>query len=175
MKKLKIIHLFSGIGSAEQALKNLGIEYECVFHCEIDKYAEKTYQMLHGYDSVNLGDITKIDFNKYKKEEIDIIIGGFPCQAFSIAGKRAGFNDLRGTMCFYMAEAIKIIKPKYWLFENVAGLLSHDNGKTIKHILTVFGDIGYEITMDMLNSKNYSIPQNRARVFCIGRRIDNGK
>ena len=169
---IKILHLFSGTGSVEQALKNLGIEFENVAHCEIDKYADTAYKMLHGENSRNLGDVTKVDWNEFKDKNIDLIFGGFPCQTFSIAGNRAGFDDLRGTMCFHMANAIKIIKPKYWIFENVEGLLSHDNGNTIKHILEIFGSLGYAITMDLLNSKDYGIPQNRSRVFCIGRKID---
>lgn len=175
MEKIKLLHLFAGTGSVEQALNNLGIEYENVAHCEIDKYADMTYKMLHGENSINLGDITKVDFTKLKDKGINLIVGGFPCQTFSIAGKRAGFNDLRGTMCFYMANAIKILQPKYWMFENVYGLVTHNSGKTLKYILEIFSDLGYEITMDLLNSKDFGIPQNRLRLFCIGRRIENGQ
>ena len=99
-------------------------------------------------------------------------MGGFPCQTFSVAGNRKGFEDMRGTMCFEMARIINKLKPKYFIFENVEGLLNHDKGKTIRIILESFSEIGYELTMDLLNSKEYGIPQNRSRIFCIGRRID---
>lgn len=168
MKSLKILELFAGIGACSKALENLNIPYEIVDAVEIDKYAITSFNAIHG-TNFEPQDITKWDKDF---EDIDLIMGGFPCQTFSIAGKRKGFEDMRGTMCFEMARIIKKIKPKYFLFENVGGLLSHDKGKTIRIILEEFGKLGYEITMDCLNAKDYGIPQNRSRIYCIGRRID---
>lgn len=168
MKSLKILELFAGIGACSEALENLNIPHEIVDAIEIDKYAITSFNAIHG-TNFEPQDITKWDKDF---EDIDLIMGGFPCQTFSMAGKRKGFEDMRGTMCFEMARIIKKIKPKYFLFENVEGLLSHDKGKTIRIILEEFGKLGYEITMDCLNAKDYGIPQNRSRIYCIGRRID---
>lgn len=152
---MKVLSLFSGIGAFEKALEKLEIQYELVGFSEIDKYAIKSYCAIHGVDeSLNLGDITKIDINKLPKD-IDFVVGGFPCQTFSIAGNRKGFEDMRGTMCFYMANIIKQTKPKYFMFENVQGLLNHDKGRTIRIILEEFSKLGYEITMDLLNAKDF--------------------
>lgn len=166
---MKVLELFAGIGACSTALKRIGLDVEIVDAVEIDKYAMASFNAIHG-TNFEPQDITK--WNKELKD-IDLIIGGFPCQTFSIAGKRKGFEDMRGTMCFEMARIIKKIKPKYFLFENVEGLLNHDKGKTIRIILEEFGKLGYEITMDCLNAKEYGIPQNRSRIYCIGRRIVN--
>ena len=166
--KLKLLELFGGIGACSKALERLGIDYEIADYVEIDKYAVKSFNAIHG-TNFEPQDITKWD-KDFK--DIDLIMGGFPCQTFSIAGKRKGFEDMRGTMCFEMARIIKKIKPKYFLFENVEGLLSHDKGKTIRIILEEFGKLGYEITMDCLNAKDFKVPQNRSRIYCIGRRLD---
>lgn len=128
---------------------------------------------MHGVDeSLNLGDVSKIDLDKLKEiGDIDLITGGFPCQTFSIAGKRKGFEDMRGTLCFEMAKIIKKVKPKYFIFENVEGLLTHDKGKTIRIILEEFSKLGYEITMDLLNAKNF---RNSTKSFsCILHRKEN--
>ncbi len=166
--KIKIIELFAGIGACSKALENLGHDVEIVDAVEIDKYAVKSFNAIHN-TNFDVQDITKWD----KNINVDLIVGGFPCQSFSIAGKRKGFEDMRGTMCFEMARIIKKTKPKYFMFENVQGLLNHDKGKTIRIILEEFGKLGYEITMDCLNSKDYGVPQNRSRIYCIGRKIDN--
>lgn len=165
---LKVLELFAGIGACSKALENLGIEHEIVDAVEIDKYAIKSFNAIHN-TNFEVQDITEWD----KNIEVDLIMGGFPCQTFSIAGKRKGFEDMRGTMCFEMARIIKKIKPKYFIFENVEGLLNHDKGRTIRIILEEFGKLGYEITMDCLNAKDYGVPQNRSRIYCIGRKIDN--
>ena len=166
---MRIIELFAGIGACSKALENLGIDLEIVDAVEIDKYAMASFNAIHG-TNFEPQDITKWD-KDFK--DIDLICGGFPCQTFSMAGKRKGFEDMRGTMCFYMANIIKKIKPKYFIFENVQGLLTHDKGRTIRIILEEFGKLGYEITMDLLNAKDFSIPQNRNRIYCIGRRIND--
>lgn len=147
---LRVLELFGGIGACTQALKRIGINFEVVDYVEIDKYAVASYNAING-TNFEPQDICEWD----KKLETDLIMGGFPCQSFSIAGKRKGFEDMRGTMCFEMARIIKKIKPKYFMFENVEGLLSHDKGKTIRIILEEFGKLGYEITMDCLNAKEF--------------------
>lgn len=168
MEKLKVLELFAGIGACSKALERQNIPHEIVDAVEIDKYAIESFNAIHN-TNFEVQDITKWD----KDVEVDFIMGGFPCQSFSIAGKRKGFEDMRGTMCFEMARIINKLKPKYFIFENVEGLLNHDKGKTIRIILENFSLLGYEITMDCLNSKEYGVPQNRSRIFCIGRRIDN--
>lgn len=167
MEKIRVLELFAGIGACSKALERLGIEHEIVDAVEIDKYAIESFNGVHG-TNFEVQDITKWD----KEIEVDLIMGGFPCQTFSVAGKRKGFEDMRGTMCFEMARIINKLRPKYFIFENVEGLLNHDKGKTIRIILESFSELGYELTIDLLNTKDYGIPQNRSRLFCIGRRID---
>jgi DNA (cytosine-5)-methyltransferase 1 len=173
---------FSGIGSPEMALKYLGIKHKSVFACEIDKYARKSFEQLHKPD-IFYEDITKR--NHKKIEQLDLYVAGFPCQAFSIAGKRKGFEEARGTLFFNVAEFIKINKPKVFVLENVRGLLSHDKGRTFQTIvdilsngggtqngqisLDMFDDgLGYHIYWQVLNTKHYGIPQNRERIFIVG-------
>lgn len=158
----------AGIGACSKALERLGIEHEIVDAVEIDKYAIESFNAIHN-TNFEVQDITKWD----KDIEVDLIMGGFPCQSFSVAGKRKGFEDMRGTMCFEMARIVNKLKPKYFIFENVEGLLNHDKGRTIRIILESFSEIGYELTMDLLNTKDHGIPQNRSRLFCIGRRTNN--
>lgn len=169
MREISILELFGGIGACTKALKNIGMNVNVVDYVEIDKFA------VQSYNAINNTNFEPQDIKQWDKkfEGIDLIVGGFPCQAFSVAGERKGFEDMRGTMCFEMARIIKKTKPKYFLFENVQGLLNHDKGKTIRIILEEFGKLGYEITMDCLNSKDYGVPQNRSRIYCIGRKIDN--
>jgi len=151
---MRIIELFGGIGACTKALKRIGVNVKVVDYVEIDKYAVNSYNAING-TNFKPQDITEWDKDL---KDIDLIMGGFPCQTFSMAGKRKGFEDMRGTMCFEMARIIKKLKPKYFMFENVQGLLTHDKGKTIKIILEEFGKLGYEITMDMLNAKDYRHP-----------------
>lgn len=138
--------------------------YKCVYSNEWDKYATQIYKKHYG--ECDTRDITTI-----KSSEIpdhDLLVGGFPCQAFSIAGKRAGFNDTRGTLFFEIARILHDKRPRYFLLENVKGLLSHDSGKTFQTILGVLSDLGYEYQWQVLNSKNFGVPQNRERVFIVG-------
>jgi len=137
----------------------------CVGYSEIDKYAQQIYQA-HFPNHKNYGDITKIDAASLP--DFDLLVGGFPCQAFSIAGKRAGFDDTRGTMFFELARIIKEKLPHLFVFENVKGLLSHDQGKTFTTIITTLDELGYDCQWQVLNSKNHGVPQNRERVFIIG-------
>lgn len=170
---MKFLDLFSGIGGFRQGFERNG--HECFGYVEIDKFARKSYQAI--YDTE--GEWTREDITKVTDEEwqelrgkVDIVIGGSPCQAFSISGKRRGFEDTRGTLFFNYVNAIKQIQPKYFLFENVKGLLSHDKGQTIRVMLSAFDEIGYEIDIDLFNSKFYDVPQNRERVYILGKRKD---
>ena len=137
----------------------------CVGYSEIDKYATEIYQR-HFPDHKNYGDITKIKPNKLPN--FDLLVGGFPCQAFSIAGKRKGFKDTRGTLFFDIARILRSKKPRLFLLENVKGLLSHDNGSTFKTIIATLTKLGYDVQWQVLNSKNFGVPQNRERVFIVG-------
>ena len=180
---MKIGTDFSGIGSPEMALKLLGIEHEQVFACEIDKYARKSHRAIYGEDYKLYEDITKRDHSEV--EQLDLYVAGFPCQAFSMAGKRKGFEDTRGTLFFNVAEFIKINQPKCFILENVKGLLSHDGGKTFQTIISLLTDnggtangqmfipyfedgLGYHVYYKVLNTKDFGIPQNRERIFIVG-------
>ena len=137
----------------------------CVGFSEIDKYAVKIYQK-HFPEHKNYGDITKISASELP--DFDCLVGGFPCQTFSIAGKRRGFDDTRGTLFFDIARILKEKRPRLFILENVKGLLSHDSGRTFKVIITTLTELGYDLQWQVLNSKNHGVPQNRERVFIIG-------
>ena len=139
----------------------------CVGFSEIDKYASSIYQR-HFPNHKNYGDITTI--NERELPDFDLLVGGFPCQSFSIAGKRGGFEDTRGTLFFDIARIVREKQPRLLLLENVKGLLSHDKGQTFLTILSTLDDIGYDVQWQVLNSKNHGVPQNRERVFIIGNR-----
>jgi DNA (cytosine-5)-methyltransferase 1 len=137
----------------------------CIGFSEIDKYAAEIYQR-HFPNHKNYGDITAI--NAEELPDFDLLVGGFPCQAFSIAGKRGGFEDTRGTMFFELARILKAKQPRLFVFENVKGLLSHDGGKSFSTIIQTLDELGYDCQWQVLNSKNHGVPQNRERVFIIG-------
>jgi len=137
----------------------------CVGYSEIDKYAQQIYQA-HFPNHKNYADITAI--NEKELPDFDLLVGGFPCQSFSIAGKRGGFKDTRGTMFFELARIIKEKQPRLFVFENVKGLLSHDKGQTFLTIISTLDELGYDCQWQVLNSKNHGVPQNRERVFIIG-------
>ena len=137
----------------------------CVGYSEIDKYATQIYQR-HFPNHKNYGDITKIVADELP--DFDLLVGGFPCQAFSIAGKRGGFEDTRGTMFFELARILRTKQPQLCVFENVKGLLSHDGGKSFATIIQTLDELGYDLQWQVLNSKNHGVPQNRERVFIIG-------
>ncbi len=168
----KIIDLFAGIGGIrlgfEQAAEEIGVNVECVFTSEIDKYACQVYSKNFPDDNHSPHvDITKVD--AYEIPDFDILLAGFPCQAFSIAGNRGGFDDTRGTCFFDAARIIKEKRPKAFLFENVKNLVNHQSGKTLATILNVLkSDLGYNTRLAVLNAKNFGVPQNRERVFITG-------
>lgn len=159
---MKYFSAFSGIGGFEMAMPK---DWECIGYSEILESAIKIYNN-HFPNHKNYGDITKI-----KPEELpdfDLFVGGFPCQSFSIAGKRGGFNDTRGTLFFEIARIIKHKKPKYLLLENVKGLLSHDSGKTFEKIIKTLDELGYDVEWCVFNSTDFGRPQSRPRVYIRG-------
>jgi len=137
----------------------------CVGYSEIDKYATSIYQK-HFPNHKNYGDITTIIAEDLP--DFDLLVGGFPCQSFSIAGKRGGFNDTRGTMFFELARILRAKQPRLFVFENVKGLLSHDGGRTFATIIQTLDELRYDVQWQIINSKNHGVPQNRERVFIIG-------
>ena len=164
--KFKFIDLFAGIGGFRIAMQNLG--GKCVYSSEWDEQAKKTYY--HNFGEIPFGDITKDETKNYIPNNFDLLCAGFPCQAFSIAGKRGGFEDTRGTLFFDVAEIIKKKKPKAIFLENVKGLFNHDRGKTLKTILNVLrNDLNYYVPdPKIINAKNFGVPQNRERIFIVG-------
>ena len=139
--------------------------FTCVGYSEIDKYATSIYQK-HFPNHKNYGDITEI--NEKTLPDFDLLVGGFPCQAFSIAGNRGGFEDTRGTMFFELARILREKQPRLFMFENVKGLLSHDKGNTFRTIIATLDELRYDVQWQIINSKNHGVPQNRERVFIIG-------
>jgi DNA (cytosine-5)-methyltransferase 1 len=168
LDKIKVASLFSGIGGFETGIFDaIGKDnVHIVLSSENDKYANSAYEILYG--NPTRGDITKID--GHDVPDHDILVGGFPCQSFSIAGKRQGFNDTRGTMFFEIARIVSAKKPKAILLENVKGLINHDKGKTLEVMLEVLSDEGYVIDFDVLNSKYFDVPQNRGRIILVALR-----
>src|SRR3990167_2627810 len=190
MKTIRFIDLFAGIGGfryglekcngnqiwGKQPTKKRKYEqgyvhakgkqqaFRCVWSNEWDKYASQIYKKHFG--ECDTRDITKVPTSDIPDH--DLLVGGFPCQAFSIAGKRAGFNDTRGTLFFEVARILKDKRPRHFILENVKGLLSHDEGKTFRTILGVLADLGYRVEWQVLNSKHHGVPQNRERVFIVG-------
>ena len=160
--KFSFIDLFSGIGGFRLAFESIG--GKCVFSSDIDKWANETYFMNFG--EYPYGDITKIPENQIPNH--DILCAGFPCQPFSIGGYRKGFCDTRGTLFFEIERILKAKKPKAFLLENVKGLTNHDKGNTFKVIKQSLTNMGYSIFYQVLNSKDYGIPQNRERIYIVG-------
>ena len=165
---MKFLDLFAGIGGFRLGMESAG--HECVGFCEIDKFARASYQAIHDTKGeIELHDITAVSDEFIRGiGRVDIICGGFPCQAFSIAGNRRGFEDTRGTLFFEIARFASILRPQYLFLENVKGLLNHDRGNTFEVILSALDELGYDVEWQVLNSKNFGVPQNRERVFIIG-------
>ncbi|KGO01697.1 DNA methyltransferase [Porphyromonas sp. COT-290 OH3588] len=168
--RFTFIDLFAGIGGFRLALQSLG--GRCVFSSEWDKYAQKTYEANFG--EVPHGDITLEETKAQIPDDFDVLCAGFPCQAFSIAGLRKGFDEARGTLFFDVAEIIQRKRPKIVFLENVKGLLSHDRGHTIQLMLRLLReDLGYYVPdPQLLNAKDFGVPQHRERVFIVGIRTD---
>ena len=167
MKKIKYFSMFSGIGGFEYGIERskYGEQFECIGYSEIDEYAESIYKR-NFPKHINFGDATKI--NTEELPDFDFLVGGFPCQSFSVAGNRQGLNDTRGTLFFEIARILKDKRPRYFLLENVRNLLSHDKGNTFKTIIGVFSELGYTISWKIYNSRNHGVPQNRERIYIVG-------
>ena len=165
---MKFLDLFAGIGGFRLGMESAG--HKCIGFCEIDKFARASYKAIHNTKGeIELHDITAVSDESIRGiGSVDIICGGFPCQAFSIAGNRRGFEDTRGTLFFEIARFASILRPKYLFLENVRGLLNHDGGATFETIIRTLDELGYDVEWQVLNSKNFGVPQNRERVFIIG-------
>ena len=166
---IRVGTLFSGIGAIEHALERLKLNKQIVFACDNDPAVKKSY-----FENYNISDkhwhddICELNAKKYKYK-IDLLVGGSPCQSFSMVGKRGGLEDTRGTLFYEFARIIDESKPKIFIFENVKGLLSHDEGNTWQIIKNVFNDLGYYFQEpEILNSKHFGVPQNRNRIFVVG-------
>ena len=171
---IKIIELFVGYGSQSLALENLGIKHEVVAISDIDKYALQAYSQLHNGNCPNLGDITKID--ETKLPNCDLLTHSSPCQDFSTAGTQKGGDINSNTRSSLMWESIRIIKhckPKYVLWENVPNVLSEKHKHNFIKYLEVMTSLGYVNNFDLLNSKDFGVPQNRLRLFCISVKDDS--
>lgn len=165
-KKLKIIDLFAGIGGTRIGFEKAG--FRSVFSSEIDKFARQTYY--ENFDETPEGDIKKIGSDEIP--EFDVLVAGFPCQSFSIAGRKLGFRDTRGTLFFEIARIIKDKRPPAFMLENVKNLERHDKRRTMKVILNTLNELGYNRAYSVMNAKNFGLPQNRERVFVVGFRKD---
>lgn len=164
---MRFLDLFAGIGGFRLGMEFAG--HECIGFCEIDKFARASYKAIHDTEGeVEMHDITTVSDEFVRGiGSVDVICGGFPCQAFSIAGKRKGFEDTRGTLFFEIARFASILRPRYLFLENVKGLLNHEGGATFETILRALDELGYDCEWDCINSAAY-VPQNRERVFIIG-------
>ncbi len=164
---IRYFDMFAGIGGFRAGLTRAG-GFQCVGHCEIDKYADASYRAIHdiGEEEVYYPDATKIDPGTMPG--FDLLCAGFPCQPFSLSGKRKGFADARGTLFFELARLVEARRPAYLLLENVPGLLSHDQGRTFCAILTTLYELGYGLEWFCANSADHGVPQSRRRVFIIG-------
>ena len=162
---MKFIDFFAGIGGFREGLEHNG--HTCVGWCEYDKFKQRAYRAVHNTE----GEWFKDDITTVQSEELpeaDLYVGGFPCQSFSIAGKQGGFKDTRGTLFFEFMQLAKERKPKYLLLENVKGLLSHNGGSTFGTILNTLWECGYNAEWQVLNSKDFGVPQSRERIFIVG-------
>ena len=168
---MRFIELFAGVGGFRYGLEKASDKFKIVWANEIDRYACQIYRKNYGGGELYEGDITKIEARLIPDH--DLLCAGFPCQSFSIAGRRRAFLDTRGTLFFEIARICREKKPRYILLENVKGLLSCESGGTFQTILKVLSDIGYILQWQVLNSKNFGVPQNRERVFIIGQRKNN--
>ncbi len=167
-KKLKFVDFCAGIGGGRLGLENIGLT--CAGFSEIDKNAERTYREFFGYEEKNFGDLMRLNPNELP--DFDLMIGGFPCQTFSVVGKRTGMKDDRGQVIYGLIKIMKAKNLKYFILENVKGLVNHDGGKTLKIILSELDKAGYEVYHRVLNSLDYGVPQMRERIYFVGIRKD---
>lgn len=166
--EIRIGTLFSGIGAVEHALSRLNLKHSIVFASDIDSHVRQSYFANYEIAASDWhNDVTQFNAKKYKGK-LDILVGGSPCQAFSMVGKRLGMEDIRGTLFYDFARIVNETKPKVFIYENVKGLTNHDNGRTWKVVQDVFHELGYNIQSQILNSKDFGIPQHRERIFVVG-------
>lgn len=163
---IKFFDMFSGIGGFRAGLETID-GMKCIGHCEIDKYADRSYRAIFNTEGeVYYNDATQIDAKDIP--DVDLVCAGFPCQSFSIAGRRKGFGDARGTLFFEIARVLAEKRPRYFILENVPGLLNHDKGRTYTTILNTISELGYFAEWQVLNSADFFVPQTRKRVYIIG-------
>ena len=163
---IRFFDMFAGIGGFRSGLEAIG-GFECVGHCEIDKFANQAYNAIYEPK----GEVYYEDARQIEPRgmpDFDLLCGGFPCQSFSIAGRRGGFADARGTLFFEIARLTAAKRPAYLLLENVPGLLNHDGGRTFAAILHTLDGLGYGVEWQVLNSKDFGVPQSRKRVYLVG-------
>ena len=158
--------MFAGIGGFRSGLEATG-GFECVGYCEINRHAKQAYEALYQTEGeLYYEDATAI--NPEQLPDFDLLLAGFPCQSFSQSGSRKGFEDTRGKMFFEVARIAAVKRPCFLLIENVPGLLNHDKGKTFEVILSTLDNMGYSLSWQVLNSKNFGVPQSRNRVYIVG-------
>lgn len=163
--KIRYLSLFSGIGGFEVGMEKSKHNFKCISFSEIDKYGISIYTR-HFPRHKSIGDVTRV--NAEELEDFELLVAGFPCQAFSIVGKRKGFADTRGTLFFEIARILAVKQPKHFLLENVKGLLSHNCGRTFQRILAIINELGYDAQWEVHNSCNYGVPQHRQRLYIKG-------
>ncbi len=170
---IKLATLFSGIGALEHSFKRMRLNHEIIFAGDLDNKCKESFFSNYKISEKNWHqDIKDFSAKKYK-HQVDLLVGGSPCQTFSMIGKRKGFRDPRGSLFYEFARVVKECRPKVFIFENVKGLINHDQGATWKTMKDVFrNELKYKINFETLNSKNYGIPQNRQRIFVVGFRPD---
>ncbi|MCK9492497.1 MAG: DNA (cytosine-5-)-methyltransferase [Sulfurimonas sp.] len=167
-RTIRLATMFSGIGAVEFALKRLKLQTKIIFASDNDKFVKESYFANYKIKENSwYNDVVDINGNKYK-DKIDLLVGGSPCQSFSMIGKRRGLADTRGTLFYEFARVVKESKPKVFIYENVKGLTSHDKGNTFETILATFDELGYKYSYKLLNSKNYGVAQHRERLFVVG-------
>lgn len=167
-KTIRIGTLFSGIGAVEHAFERVKLKTEIAFACDNDKFVKESYFANYEIDEKDwYHDVTTFDASKYKGK-VDIVVGGSPCQAFSMVGKRMGLEDVRGTLFYDFARIVNETQPNVFIYENVKGLLNHDGGQTWQVVQDVFHELGYNTYWKVLNSKDFGVPQHRERIFVIG-------
>lgn len=164
---LTFMDFCSGIGGGRLGLEKAGLQ--CIAHSELDATTDLTYQLFFN-DNSNLGDLTKLDIEKLP--DFDVMLAGFPCQAFSIVGKREGFEDSRGQIIYHLVEILKAKQTPFFILENVKGLINHDKGKTLQSIVNILTEIGYHLSYQVLDSQYHGVPQMRERVYFVGIRAD---
>lgn len=167
-RTIRLATMFSGIGAIEFALKRLNLNTEIVFASDNDKFVKESYFANYNISDENwYNDVYDIQGKKYKGK-IDLLVGGSPCQSFSMVGKRKGLEDTRGTLFYEFARVVKESQPKVFIYENVKGLVNHDKGNTFETIKATFDELGYRYFYKVLNAKDYGIPQHRERIFVVG-------